>query len=95
MHFQKSGARDWSGAAVLVRANGRVLFERGYGLATFEHRAAGHSRNEISNRFLITKQFHRRGDLKLRKEGRVSLDDKLSKFLPEFRAAMKSRFIIC
>jgi len=32
----------------------------------------------------ITKQFIAAAILKLREEGRVSLDDKLSKFLPEF-----------
>jgi len=76
----KSGS---AGAAVLVAQNGRVLFEKGYGLADVEKHAAA----TLETKFRIgsiTKQFTAAAILKLQEEGKLSVNDKLSKFIPDY-----------
>ncbi|HEY2951294.1 MAG TPA: serine hydrolase, partial [Verrucomicrobiae bacterium] len=73
----------WSGAAVLVAQNGKILFEKGYGLANLEHRVpvTTETKFRIGS---ITKQFIAAAILKLREQGKLNLDDRLSKFIPDF-----------
>jgi CubicO group peptidase (beta-lactamase class C family) len=74
---------DSAGAAVLVAQNGKVLFEKGYGLADVEKRAA--TTTETQFRIgSITKQFTAAAILKLQEEGRLSVNDKLAKFIPDY-----------
>jgi CubicO group peptidase (beta-lactamase class C family) len=71
------------GLALLVAQNGKVLFENGYGLADVEH----HRPITPQTRFRIgsiTKQFTAASILKLQEEGKLSVNDKLSKYLPDF-----------
>src|SRR6185503_6950556 len=74
---------DSAGAAVLVAQNGRVLFEKGYGLADVEKHAAAtpETKFRIGS---ITKQFTAAAILKLQEEGKLSVNDKLSKFIPDY-----------
>ncbi|HKS38072.1 MAG TPA: serine hydrolase [Verrucomicrobiae bacterium] len=76
----KSGS---AGAVVLVAQNGRVLFEKGYGLADTEKRATAtpETKFRIGS---ITKQFTAAAILKLQEEGKLSVNDKLSKFIPDY-----------
>ena len=75
--------KDTSGAAVLVARNGKILFQKGYGLANLEDRVAvtPETKFRIGS---ITKQFTAAAILKLREQGKLNLDDKLSKFIPGF-----------
>jgi len=80
----KDVTRDgWPGAAVLVARNGKILFQHGYGLANLEHRVpvTPETKFRIGS---ITKQFTASAILKLREQGKLELDDKLSKFIPDF-----------
>jgi CubicO group peptidase (beta-lactamase class C family) len=74
---------DAPGAAVLVARDGRVLFEKGYGLAQVE----GHVAAAPDTKFRIgsiTKQFTAAAILKLQEEGRLSVSDRLTKFIPDY-----------
>ncbi|MGD0787320.1 MAG: serine hydrolase [Terracidiphilus sp.] len=71
------------GAAVLVAKDGRILFEKAYGLADVEH-AIPVSVETKFNIASITKPFTAAAILKLQEEGRLSLDDPLSKYIPDY-----------
>lgn len=76
---------NFSGA-VLVSKNGRVLLEKAYGLADYEWNI----KNTIDTKFQlasVTKQFTATAILLLIEKGKLSLDDKLSKFLPDYPKA--------
>jgi CubicO group peptidase (beta-lactamase class C family) len=79
MFFKNTGA----GAAVLASQNGKVLFQKGYGLADLEHhvKVIPQTKFRIGS---ITKQFTAAAILKLQQDGKLNLNDKLSKYLPDF-----------
>jgi CubicO group peptidase (beta-lactamase class C family) len=71
------------GGIVLVAQGGKVLLEKGYGLANLATSAP----ITVSTRFRIgsiTKQFTAAAILKLHEQGRLSLQDRLSKFIPDW-----------
>ena len=74
------------GAAVLVRRDGRVLFERAYGYADLEaHRRASPATNfRLAS---MTKQFTAAAVLLLAQDGRLSLEDPVRRWLPELPPA--------
>ncbi len=74
---------DAAGAAVLVAQNGKILFEKGYGLADMEHHAAVTTETKFRIGS-ITKQFTAAAILKLQEQGKLSVPDKLSKYIPDF-----------
>ena len=71
------------GAAVLVAQNGKVLFKGGYGLTDVAHNIAfsPETKSRIGS---ITKQFTASAILKLQEEGKLNVNDKLSKYFPDF-----------
>jgi len=73
------------GAAVIVTENGKTVYAAGRGLADVERKtpitAATHFRMAS-----ITKQFTAAAVLRLAEQGKLSLDDPLSKFLPAYPA---------
>lgn len=74
---------DSPGAAVLVSRDGKTLFEKAYGYASIEH----HVRVTPQTKFRIgsiTKQFTAAAILRLQEQGKLSVDDPLSKFLPDY-----------
>ena len=74
--------KGFSGA-VLVMQHDKVLLKKGYGLADREWNVA----NTAQTKFRIgsiTKQFTAACILQLVEQGKLSLDDKLSKFIPDF-----------
>ncbi len=71
------------GVAVLVAQNGKIIFEKGYGLADVARRVPV-SPQTIFRIGSVTKQFTATAILKLQEEGRLSVDDKLSKYIPDF-----------
>jgi CubicO group peptidase (beta-lactamase class C family) len=68
---------------VLVAQNGIVLFEKGYGLADVAH-ASSFAPDTKSRIGSITKQFTASAILKLQEQGKLSVQDKLSKYFPDF-----------
>ena len=81
--FSRVITNNGAGAAVLVAQNGKVLFQKGYGLADI---SAGtpitpQTKFRIGS---ITKQFTASAILKLQEQGKLSVGDKLAKFFPDF-----------
>src|SRR5215469_10151060 len=71
------------GMAVLVAQDGKILFEKGYGLADVEHDVCVIPQT-ILRIGSITKQFTGAAILKLQEEGKLGVDNKLSKYFPDF-----------
>lgn len=77
---------DGPGAAVLVVRDGRTLLRKGYGLANVELGVP--IRPEMSFRLgSITKQFTATAILLLAEQGKLSLDDEITRFLPSYPTA--------
>lgn len=74
------------GASVLVIRNGDTVFRHSYGMADLEHHVAA---TPATNYRLasVTKQFTAAAILILAQEKRLSLDDRLGKWLPSLPAA--------
>ncbi|MDR4892557.1 MULTISPECIES: serine hydrolase domain-containing protein [unclassified Chryseobacterium] len=71
---------------VLVSKDGRILLKKAYGLADYEWNI----KNTIDTKFQlasVTKQFTATAILLLIERGKLSLDDKLSTFLPDYPKA--------
>jgi len=72
------------GGAVLLVKDGQVIYQRGFGVADI------HSKEPITTKTLfnigsISKTFVAYGILQLAKEGKLSLEDDLYKYFPDFR----------
>ena len=72
------------GAAVLVVQNDKVLLRKGYGIAEM-NRKVPVTPDMVFRIGSITKQFTSTAVLKLVSEGKLSLQDELSKHLPDFK----------
>lgn len=72
------------GAAVLVVQNDKVLLRKGYGIAEMS-RKVPITPEMVFRIGSITKQFTSTAILKLVEEGKISLQDDLSKYLPGFK----------
>jgi len=84
--FQSYFKAGEPGGAVLIVKDNRVIFEKGYGIADI------HTKEQITPRTLfnvgsITKTFVAYGILNLAKEGKLSLDDAIHKYFPDFKDA--------
>jgi CubicO group peptidase (beta-lactamase class C family) len=79
-----AGARE-PGLAVLVRQNGRTLFERGYGVRDLE----GYAKIDAATNFRLasfTKQFTAMAVMLLVKDGKLRYDTPLTEVFPDFPA---------
>lgn len=74
---------DGPGAAVIITQGGRTIYARGRGLADVEARTPITPDN-VFRLGSITKQFTAVVILQLVQEGRISLDDPLSRFIPDY-----------
>jgi len=72
-----------AGLSVAVARNGKVILTKGYGLAEVEHdaKADGDSMFRMGS---ITKQFTAAAIMRLVEQGRISLDDPITKHLPGY-----------
>jgi len=75
-----------AGAAVAVLRNGHLVFAKGYGRANLEL-AAPVNANTVFRIDSLTKQFTAAGMLLLAEQGKLTIDDKLSLYLPNFPRA--------
>ncbi len=76
---------DAPGLAVLVRQNGKTLFERGYGVTDLRTK----TKIDVRTNFRLasfTKQFTAMAIMLLMHDGKLSYNDKLTKFFPDFPA---------
>jgi CubicO group peptidase (beta-lactamase class C family) len=72
---------DVPGASVIVIRNGDVVFRKSFGMANLEERIA--SMPQTHYRLAsVTKQFTAAAILTLRDRGKLSLDDRITRFLP-------------
>lgn len=69
---------------VLVAENGNIIFEKSYGLAD-EKTKRKLNKNTIFELASVSKQFTAMAIVLLRKEGRLSYDDEISKYIPELK----------
>ncbi len=72
-----------AGVAVGVMHDGKQIFAKGYGQANIEHNVPVKP-NTVFGIRSVTKQFTATSIMLLLEEGRISLEDKLSKFMPDF-----------
>jgi CubicO group peptidase (beta-lactamase class C family) len=76
--------------SALIAEKGKIIFQKSFGFKN----VATHSLNDSSSIFQIgsvTKQFTATVILKLQEEGKLSVQDKLSKYFPEFKYADEIR----
>ncbi|MGI8835197.1 MAG: serine hydrolase domain-containing protein, partial [Pyrinomonadaceae bacterium] len=76
---------DEPGAAVIAVRAGKVIFRRGYGMANLELGVPVEP-DMVFRLGSITKQFTAVAILMLAEQGKLSLDDDLTKFLPDYPA---------
>ncbi|HTE23080.1 serine hydrolase domain-containing protein, partial [Flavitalea sp.] len=87
--FDKWNHSETPGATVAIVKDGRMVFSKGYGQANLEYNSA----NKPSTSFHIaslSKQFTAYCILLLEKEGKISLEDEIGKYLPEMQPAVRS-----
>ena len=83
--FQRFDRTDSPGCALGVYRDGRILYARGYGMASLEHGVSLTPRS-VLDIGSISKQFTAMAMLMLEKEGKISLDDPIRKYFPEMPA---------
>ena len=81
--LKKSFPAKGPGAAAIVMEDGKIVYEAGQGLADVDAKRAI-TPLTVFRMGSITKQFSAAIVLQLVAEGKLSLDDKLSKFLPDY-----------
>ncbi|MCX6149278.1 MAG: serine hydrolase [Ignavibacteriales bacterium] len=73
------------GAAIAIVKNGKVIFRKGYGVTNLESKKVIRSSTNF-NICSLTKQFTAYCILKLQSHNKLSLDDKLNKYFPDFNS---------
>ena len=71
------------GASVLVAKDGEIIYQNGFGYADIGNRVpfTVDTKSRIGS---VTKQFTASAILKLKEKGELSIDDRLSKYVPDF-----------
>jgi Beta-lactamase class C and other penicillin binding proteins len=83
--FERFDRTDSPGCALGVYQDGKILYARGYGMASLEH-GVPLSPRSVLDVGSISKQFTAMAMLMLQKEGKLSLDDPIRKYVPELPA---------
>jgi D-alanyl-D-alanine carboxypeptidase len=79
---------DQPGATVIVTKNGKTVLRKAYGLANVEQKLA--LQPDMTMRLgSITKQFTAVAILMLAEQGKLSLDDEIGRYVPDYPAAGK------
>jgi CubicO group peptidase (beta-lactamase class C family) len=74
---------DQPGASIIVVKDGKVLLRKGYGLANVEKQEALKA-DHVMRLGSISKQFTAVGILQLVEDGKIALDDPVTKFFPDY-----------
>jgi CubicO group peptidase (beta-lactamase class C family) len=85
-YMSASVERDKFSGSVLIARDGKVLFSRGYGMANLEHDVPCTPQTKF-RLGSITKQFTAMAILILQERGKLNVDDKVKKYLPDAPAA--------
>ena len=72
------------GGAVLIAKNGKVIYEKGFGIEDLQTKKPISS-HTLFNVGSISKTFVAFGILQLAKENKLSLDDDIAKYFPDFK----------
>jgi len=82
-YYSSLNGKEVSGIAVLVARGGDVLYRKGFGYADIKNKipVTPDTKFRIGS---VTKQFTAAAILKLQENGLISVNDKLSKFIPDF-----------
>ena len=83
--FQRFDRTDSPGCALGVYQDGKLRYARGYGMASLAHGVALSPRS-VLDIGSISKQFTAMAILMLQKEGKLSIDDPIRKYIPEMPA---------
>ena len=87
------GVKQFNGS-VLVMQKGKLVYQKSFGPADREWNIA--NTNETKFRIgSITKQFTAACILQLAAQHKLSLDDKLTKYIPDYPKATASRYTCC
>jgi len=81
--FKNTQTGTTSGVSVLVSKNGEIIYEKSFGYADVGNKVPVNSNTKFRIGS-ITKQFIASAILKLQEEGKINIQDKLSKFIPDF-----------
>lgn len=90
---KKIDSTEHLNGVVLVGQDGRIIFEKAYGLADFEQK----TENEIDTKFLIgslTKQFTALLMMQQVELGSINLDKKINYYLPDFKKETGNRISV-
>jgi CubicO group peptidase (beta-lactamase class C family) len=82
-YMQAQTDLGWFSGAILVAKDGKIILSKGYGMANYELDVP----NTTSAKFKlasISKQFTAMGIMQLQERGLLSVNDPLSKFIPDF-----------
>lgn len=80
--------------SILIASNGHILLNKGFGMANIEHFVP----NKPTTKFRIgslTKAFTAMGIFQLHEEGKLSIDDCINKYLPDFPQGEKITIYHC
>ncbi len=86
--------RNAPGAVVIVMKGDSIYYNRSFGMARLGNDALPMSDSAVLNVASASKTFTTMGLLKLVDEGRLTLDDNLAKFFPEFKAPFFKRITL-
>lgn len=82
--FQELYPENEPGAAVLILKGDKIVYDQGFGIADLE-KGDKIDGNTFFNIASVSKQFTAIAMLKLASEGKVSLEDDIKKYFPEFK----------
>ena len=71
------------GGAIAIMMDDSLVFSKAYGLASLEH-VVPNSTETVFNLASVSKQFTAMGIVKLEEEGKLSIDDDIRLYIPEF-----------
>jgi CubicO group peptidase (beta-lactamase class C family) len=91
--FISTYPEDEPGAAVLILKGDSIIFEKGYGLADVPGKIHIDG-NTFFNIASVSKQFSAVALLMLTEEGKLSLDDPVKKWFPEFKADFYNKILL-
>src|SRR5580704_130996 len=80
--FQKMDSTVSPGCALAVMKDGRIIYERGYGMADLDHNVPN-TPTSVFHVASMSKQFTAASILLLAQQGKLSLDDPARKYIPE------------
>lgn len=80
--FQKMDSTVSPGCALSVMKDGKIIYERGYGMADLDHNVSI-TPTTVFHVASMSKQFTAASILLLAQQGKISLDDPVRKYIPE------------